>query len=202
MTAVGITQRSLPPNEFGERRYALDVRWFPFLAACGLTAVPLPNVPGAAVGTAVGIAEELGLCGVILSGGDDLACYGGPCPERDETERQLLAWAMRRDLPVLGVCRGMQLLVDAFGGTLAPVDGHVATRHDVRTAAGVRNVNSYHRLAAHTVPPVLEVTASCADVVEGVRHRAAAVHGVMWHAEREDVLDEQDVTSTAGLFRR
>jgi gamma-glutamyl-gamma-aminobutyrate hydrolase PuuD len=196
MTVVGITQRSLPPNEFGERRYALDVRWFTFLAACGLTGVPLPNVPATAVATA----EELGLGGIILSGGDDLANYGGPYPERDETERQLLAWAMGRNLPVLGVCRGMQLLVDVFGGTLESVDGHVATRHDVRVGDRVRNVNSYHRLAARAVPPALEVTASCADVVEGVRHRAAPVHGVMWHAEREDVLDEADVDATAELF--
>jgi putative glutamine amidotransferase len=196
MTTIGITQRSLPPNEFGEQRYALDARWYPFLSACGLTGVPLPNVPEIAVDTAAAV----GVRGIILSGGDDLAAYGGPFPQRDETERQLLDWAMRRSLPVLGVCRGMQLLVHVFGGTLEPVDGHVATRHDVLIGDRARNVNSFHRLAPHVVPPSLEVTASCGHVVEGVRHREAEVVGVMWHAEREDTFDAEDVGMFSELF--
>jgi gamma-glutamyl-gamma-aminobutyrate hydrolase PuuD len=196
MTTVGITQRCLPPTEFGERRYALDARWFEFLTACGLTPVPLPNEPDIAVDTA----KAVGAQGIILSGGDDLAAYGGPYPQRDETERRLLDWALRCDVPVLGVCRGMQLLVDAFGGTLEPVDGHVATRHDVLTDGRLRTVNSYHRLAPRTVPPALRVTASCGDVVEGVRHRDADVVGVMWHAEREDRFDPEDVAICTELF--
>src|SRR4051794_31887091 len=169
MSTVGITQRSLPPNEFGERRYALDARWFAFLAACGLTPVPLPNVPELAIGTV----ESAGVRGIVLSGGDDI----GQFPHRDETERALLTWAMAQDLPVLGVCRGMQLVVCALGGTLTPVAGHVATRHDVRIGDEVRNVNSFHRLAPATVPPCVEVTARCGGVVEAVRHRDAEVVG-------------------------
>jgi N5-(cytidine 5'-diphosphoramidyl)-L-glutamine hydrolase len=196
MTLVGITQRSLPPNGCGERRYALDMRWSAFLAACGLIGVPLPNVPKIAVDSA----EAAALRGVILSGGDDLVAYGGTFAQRDETERRLLSWAMARRLPVLGVCRGMQLIVHAFGGRLEPADGHVAARHDVQTADGVRNVNSYHRLAAYAVPPALEVTAWCGDVVEGVRHRDADVLGMMWHAEREDAFDAADVAAFGELF--
>lgn len=197
MTVVGISQRSLPPNEFGEHRYALDVRWSELLSSCGLTAVPLPNVPELAVSTM----EAVGARGLVLSGGDDLAAYGGPFPLRDETERQLLGWAMRRRLPVLGVCRGMQLLVDVFGGELSPVDGHVATRHDVAGDRGTRTVNSFHRLAVRSVPSPLAATASCGDVVEAVRHTDADVVGVMWHPEREDVFAAEDVTMIRELFQ-
>lgn len=194
MTCVGITQRSLPPNEHGERRYALDERWYGFLATCGLTPVPLPNEPDLAVDTA----DRVGVAGVILSGGDDLAAYGGPYPRRDETESRLLDRALNRGLPLLGVCRGMQLLVYALGGTLAPVPGHVATRHEVRTAGGTRSVNSYHRLAPASVPAELVVTAADGDgAVEAVRHRSAPVAGVMWHAEREEPFAGADVA----LFR-
>jgi gamma-glutamyl-gamma-aminobutyrate hydrolase PuuD len=196
VTNIGITQRCLPPTEFGERRYALDARWFLFLAACGLTPVPLPNDPTIALDTVT----AFGIDGIVLSGGDDLAAYGGTCPERDATELRLLEWALRHDRPVWGVCRGMQLIVHAFGGTLEPVDGHVATRHPVRIDGVAREVNSYHRLAPRAVPDPLLVTATCGDVVEGVRHRDARVRGVLWHAERETPFAAADVASVRDFF--
>ncbi|GAA2922538.1 gamma-glutamyl-gamma-aminobutyrate hydrolase family protein [Streptomyces thioluteus] len=197
MTLVGVTQRSLPPDRFGERRYALDARWFAFLAACGLTPVPLPNAADLALRTA-GAAD---LRGVLLTGGDDLAEYGGPSPERDRTELRLLRWAVDRDVPVLGVCRGMQVILRAHGAPLVPVGGHVAVRHPVVTAdGGRREVNSYHRMAARSVPAPLEVTARCGDVVEAVRHRAARVAGIMWHPERETAFHPDDVRAVGALL--
>ncbi|KNB52183.1 gamma-glutamyl-gamma-aminobutyrate hydrolase family protein [Streptomyces caatingaensis] len=197
MTLVGVTQRSLPPDRSGERRYALDARWFPFLAACGLTPVPLPNDADLAVRTA----SAAGLRGVLLTGGDDLAEYGGPTPERDAAELRLLRWALDAGLPVLGVCRGMQVILRAHGAALVPVDGHVAVRHTVVTAGGGRReVNSYHRMAARSVPAPLEATARCGDVIEAVRHRTARVAGVMWHPEREPVPHPEDVRAVRGLL--
>jgi len=194
--AVGITQRSLAPTEFGERRYGLDRRWFSFLAGCGLVAVPLPNIAEVAVAGA----RALGLRGIVFSGGDDLAAYGGPACGRDETERALLGWATDAEVPVLGVCRGAQLLLDAFGVRLAPVDGHVATRHMIDGDTAPRMVNSYHRYAAHTVTAPLRITATCGDVVEAFTHRDAHVAGIMWHPEREDTVAAEDVLLFRTMF--
>jgi putative glutamine amidotransferase len=196
VTVVGISQRCLPPNEFGERRNALDVRWPEFLAACGLTGVPLPNDPELALDTVTAVDAA----GIVLTGGDDLVAYGGMFPERDGAELRLLDWALRHDRPLWGVCRGMQLIVHAFGGALEPVTGHVATRHPVQVDGREREVNSYHRLAPRSVPEPLVVTATCGDVVEGVRHRDAAVRGVLWHAEREPVFAAEDVSAVRDFF--
>lgn len=193
---IGITQRSLPPTELGELRDGLDRRWFSFLAACGLVVVPLPNLAEVAVATA----RTLGLCGLVFSGGEDLATYGGPASGRDETEWALLDWARATGVPVLGICRGAQLLLDAFGARLEPVDGHVATRHVIRGDAPPRTVNSYHRYAARAVTEPLRVTATCGDVVEAFEHRDAHVAGIMWHPEREDTSAAEDVRLFQAMF--
>ena len=115
------------------------------------------------------------LDGLILAGGADLdpALYGqaphaetvGIQPDRDDAERGLLAGAMARDLPTLGICRGMQLLAVTHGGRLEQhlpdVVGHdrhrptlgVFGEHHVRLTAdslvgralgGSAVVKSYH----------------------------------------------------------
>lgn len=110
--------------------------------------VLLPPVPGISAALAR-------LDGLILTGGGDLdpASYGAPAdprtsrvsPERDQAELELLAAALAAGRPVLGICRGMQLLNVARGGTLCQHlpdgTGHTLApgtfgQHPVRLAAG------------------------------------------------------------------
>lgn len=95
------------------------------------------------------------------------------------------------EVPVLGVCLGMQALVTAYGGTVervAPAHGDVAAvTHDGNgVLAGLPNpvaMVRYHSLAAVTVPAELKVTATADDVVMGVAHRTLPLHGVQFHPE-------------------
>ena len=131
----------------------LPRRYADRIAAAGGIPVLLPPVPG--------IEEALGrLDGLLLSGGGDIdpARYGAdPAPqltsvreERDTAEFALLAAAEERHLPVLGICRGMQVINVARGGTLhqhlpdvvgnashAPVSGAFGS-HAVRVETGSR----------------------------------------------------------------
>lgn len=115
----------------GERRDAVDQRWVELLTACGCLPVLLPNHLRAAQR----LVTQLPLHGFVLTGGGDLAAYGGGSPERDELERWLLDDASARGVPLLGVCRGMQAIQHRWGVPLAPVEGHVATRHLVQAPA-------------------------------------------------------------------
>ncbi|HTT66073.1 MAG TPA: gamma-glutamyl-gamma-aminobutyrate hydrolase family protein, partial [Bryobacteraceae bacterium] len=148
-----------------------------------------------------GLRTMAGLQGLLLSGGTDVnpARYGGaprpgtetPDDERDALETRLLDEALAADLPVLAICRGMQLFNVAHGGTLIQhlenSAVHVVRGNDpslpaheiviepgTRLAAilgeGVHAVNSRHHQAVERVGAGLRVTATCtADgVIEGL----------------------------------
>jgi putative glutamine amidotransferase len=177
----------------------------------GGRALVLPPLPAAAGETVAG------LDGLVLAGGADLdpALYGVPPdpattgvkPDRDAAEVPLLAAAVAADLPVLGICRGMQLMVAAAGGTLVQhlpdllgTDRHrggrgVYSRHPVDTVPGTRlarligprlDVPSYHHQGIAS-PGTLTVNAHADDgTVEGVEDPAARFRlGVLWHPEHD-----------------
>ncbi|HWO26744.1 MAG TPA: gamma-glutamyl-gamma-aminobutyrate hydrolase family protein [Kofleriaceae bacterium] len=203
MRRIGITQRVEIAAGHGERRDCLDQRWARLLASRGFIPVPLCNE----VEDVAHYVEALALHGVILTGGNDITSLDGatdPAPERDRFERALLAAGSARRLPILGVCRGAQLLALFHGGRVSPVTDHVARRHAVTlvgghlTSAAGRvalrwparfEVNSYHSftispgaLDARLVPLALADDGS----VEAVGHVDLPQLGVLWHPERED----------------
>jgi putative glutamine amidotransferase len=195
MKAVAITQRVSVVPAYGERRDCLDQAWTKFLAACGLLPVLLPNITE----TALALCEGAGVGGLVLTGGNDLAAFGGDAPERDAVEKALLDLAERRRLPVLGVCRGMQVIQQRYAIPLRRVEGHVAQRQVIRIDGERKEVNSYHRFAAFDSRPPLEVWAVADDgVVKAIRHSAEPITGIMWHPERSSPFSPADVV----LFRR
>lgn len=161
------------------------------------------------------------LGGLLLSGGGDLgpSRYGqepheklGPTDAlRDKVELTLARWAINDDLPVLAICRGIQVLNVALGGTLyqdipSQIEGalqhpHQAGNprdfiaHEVKLmpetflatlfAGSTLPVNSMHHQAVRDLAPGLRVSAQAPDgVIEGIEHpqRRFAI-GVQWHPE-------------------
>lgn len=202
MRRIGITQRVEIAAGHGERRDCLDQRWGRLLAARGLVPIPLCN----GVLDVARHVEDLALDGAILTGGNDLASLDGAkdaAPERDQFERALLVACSARRLPVLGVCRGAQLMALFHGGQLGPVDDHVARRHAVTRVTGALGsaadrvvcrwparfeVNSYHSFSiAPASPGSRLVPLALADdgSVEAIGHVDLPQLGVLWHPERE-----------------
>jgi putative glutamine amidotransferase len=156
------------------------------------------------------------LDGAVFTGGPDLnpAVYGqDPHPEstgfhdqRDRSELALIREALRRDMPVLGICRGMQLLNVALGGDLHQhlgSDTHKGppgryTFHDVTVQPGTRlaevlgagtRTHSCHHQAPDRLGTGLRVSALADDgTVEAVEQPAARFAvGVLWHPEEDEV---------------
>jgi gamma-glutamyl-gamma-aminobutyrate hydrolase PuuD len=197
MKVVGVTQRVAVIPGYGERRDCLDQAWTRFLAACGLLPVALPNIPDAAVR----LCESIPLSGYVLTGGNDLEVLGGDAPERDATENALLDLADSRNLPVLGVCRGMQVIQHRFAIPLRRVAGHVATRQTIRINGTQTEVNSYHDFGATDSRFPLEVWAWAEDdVVKAVRHTTTPTTGIMWHPERFDPFRQADIALVQRIF--
>jgi N5-(cytidine 5'-diphosphoramidyl)-L-glutamine hydrolase len=190
MIPVAVTQR-VETTSTGERRDCLDQRWTSWMRHCGLMPILLPNDAD----TAVALCAATGVAGLLFTGGNDLAVLGGDAPERDATENRLLELASEKGLPVIGVCRGMQVIQSQFGVPLHPIEGHVAPIMDVCLTDGTtRRVNSYHRLGTTHTVPALEVWARAADgTVKAVRHATRPMLGVMWHPERMQPFPDADI---------
>lgn len=219
--AAAISQGEPP-----QREMVLGLRYLEAIEAAGGVPMVIPPMRSEAVEALVD-----GLAGVCLSGGPDIhpAAYGdrphrllGPTEAQlDAFELDLLAAADRRDLPVLAICRGAQMVNVARGGTLhqhlpdavgedVPHRQTVAAgvpTHSVAIAAGTRleeivgdgilEVNSFHHQSVRDIGEGLRATAWAPDgtveAFESIDDRF--VLGVQWHAEGLISLDRH-----AGLF--
>jgi putative glutamine amidotransferase len=142
---------------------------------------------------------------VLTGGGDVDPSFYGAEPhaltkhvfrERDDLERGLIEEAERKNLPILGICRGMQMLNVTRGGTLRQhIEGHKETEHTVRPEPGSQvatfvgtgdyTVNSRHHQAVDLLGGGLIATACAGDgIIEAVEDpERNFVVAIQWHPE-------------------
>jgi gamma-glutamyl-gamma-aminobutyrate hydrolase PuuD len=197
MIPIAISQRVTVLLDREERRDAIDQRWFDFFHQCDLLPILIPNHKT----LAAKILNQTPVKGVLLTGGNDLISYGGDAPERDSTELYLLQYCMEKNLPLLGVCRGMQLIQDHFGVKLAKVTNHVATIHKIKFQNKEIEVNSFHNFAALDSTEDLRIIGQSNDeVVEAIEHQHFPIQGIMWHPERNSPFQEFDINFVKSFF--
>ncbi len=148
--------------------------------------------------------------GIVLSGGGDIHArfFNEELDEkasfiyefRDEFEIKLCQNALERDMPIFCICRGVQLLNVAIGGTLKQhIDGHVNATDDLTHKIDVVPnsyftelfgkesfvVNSIHHQALRDISENVEVLAYSNDIIEAIRLKDKKfVVGVQYHPER------------------
>jgi putative glutamine amidotransferase len=197
MKAVAVTQRVATEPRTGERRDCLDQRWAEFLLACGLVALPLPN----SIAAATALITTVPIAGLVLTGGNDLAAYGGDAPERDATENAAIDLVESLGLPVLGVCRGMQIVQHRFGVPLRRVTGHVQPHQIVSIEGAPVAVNSFHNIGTTENRTPLQVWAVAEDgTVKAVRHPSGRLSAIMWHPERLFPFAPRDIETFQRFF--
>ena len=209
VVAVSAARRT----DAGRERVAVNIAYVRALIGAGLVPLLVPPVLDADAACAALDRVQ----GVVLTGGEDVepTRYGAPPhpklgetdAARDAVELALIAGAARRGLPVLAICRGIQIINVALGGTLyqdlaSERAGRIdhadpSVRHALRIepesllhrtlGTVTASVNSRHHQAIRDLAPALRATAWADDgVIEGAERRDGAAPwtlAVQWHPE-------------------
>lgn len=210
---VGISQRVIDLKNRNERRDTLDQSWTMFLEKCGFEIVIIPNCHS----DPVSYLKRLGVSALILSGGGDISnelnTHNGKkiklkinsfeiAPERDRTEQKLLEGSLILGWPVIGVCRGMEIINLFHGGQLEKVSGHSKTQHSISVPLDKtipdffdKIVNSYHDLGIpiNRLGDGLIELAKSDNYVEAFIHKKYLHCGIMWHPERNSPWSTKDI---------
>jgi len=212
---LGITMRSDTEKMYSETRDALSRDLSAYVRNIFPKAVLIPLLNDGV--QAVNGIKRLGINGIILSGGNTW----GEDPVRDETEIGILKFCLRNEIPMLGICRGMQVLVIFFGGRMEREIGNVSGESHAGTSHYIYlkdcdlikspyknkkiKVNSYHDqgVLEKNVSGLKVFAVTKGGVVEGIYHPAKPIIGVQWHPERKNIsaadLDRHFITS---LFKK
>jgi gamma-glutamyl-gamma-aminobutyrate hydrolase PuuD len=172
-----VTCRELK-SEFGDFYEAFPQPLVRLLHQQGYCVLALPNFPADIVQVLTLIKPAL----IVLTGGEDLGFNNN----RDVTENLILDYALNNpEIKVFGICRGLQLMVTKFGGSINHTNNHVGVQHRVMGSGYDGVVNSFHKFRIELLTKDFSILATTEDgSVEAIKHIALPWVGWMWHPER------------------
>lgn len=202
---IGISTRLVKYEKYDEKRDIISHDWINFFNDLNFIPVLIPNL----LNDVENFLDLMNLDGIILSGGDNI----GDFPERDKTENKIIEFCIRKNTPLIGICRGMQIINSFFGGTIkknATID-HVGNKHKVlflkKSFCNINkssiNVNSFHNnlINSDNLGDNLESVAISTfdESIEAFSHKKYPISGLMWHPER--LSDENNKNILRNFFR-
>lgn len=189
---IAITQRLAIQENYQERREILACEWGEFFNKFNILPLPLSY--------AIPIEQYAQIIhGVILSGGNDLSIFSKDVNSliRDEYERSVIEFCFSNAMPLLGVCRGAQMIAHYFNSSLCKIGGHVGEHNIIWNNRDEERVNSFHHYQILRLGDDLESQAIGKDRgIEAFSHKRLPIFGMMWHPERE----KKNTKSTLRVF--
>lgn len=189
---IGISLRITNAEKYVEKRDSLSHDWPILFQQLGFSPLLIPN----SILDIPLFLDEMKVSGLVLSGGDNM----GDEPLRDKTEKKIIEYAISNSIPLIGICRGMQVINSFFGGKIQILDTsiHVNQSHTINFNNNflLNNsivVNSFHHnvidsinLGKNLLPFAISKTD---NTVEGFFHNELQIFGVMWHPERDSDIN-------------
>jgi putative glutamine amidotransferase len=207
MKKIAITQRLISTQNYFEIREALDIKWGLLFKELKFLPIILPiefNYKK--------IFENIKIEGIILTGGNDLNVISKNTLslKRDNFEKAIIKYGIKKNIPIYGMCRGMELITEFFGGSLKKVKGQVGVRQKLNINNNskyfselikIKSVNSFHNYAVDNLPKDLIISASNkSGIVKAIEHKKYKILSQMWHTERERNFDKYQVNLIKKFF--
>lgn len=194
---IAITQR-LIIDQHGEIRDSLDRRWYDFLYQSGYQPLLIPNHNA----IARDYLQQYHIHGFLLSGGGDIH----DDDLRGDIEDMVIDIAIKQDMPLLGICRGMQKLQYYFDIPLKKCENHIMEKQEIIINNKPQCVNSYHQYGCDDAPShdaaQFDIWAIAHDgVIKAIKHRQYHIAGMMWHPERINDFRADDINYVKDFFQ-
>lgn len=197
MKIVLVSQRVDYIKDRTETRDSIDQNLINFLNQAGFKVVTVPNVNANQEDFLKLLVNKLSPHGIVLSGGNNVGDY----VKRDKLEYELINISLNKKIPLIGICRGMQLINTYFGGTLKIIKDHVNKKHFVSNLNNHFEVNSFHDFTIDNQPKELKTFLTAEDgTIESFKHINNFIMGIMWHPEREISFKKFDLDLFKSFF--
>ena len=206
---VGLTMRIDNNSEYVDPRDAISQDWINLVIKLGFVPILIPNQFTLSDKTL----DSLSFNALILTnGGESNIGVGGKindsCDARDFTETLTFNYAIKKDFPILGVCRGMQFIYKFYGGDLDKLEdkSHVNKFNEIHLSNGKkRTVGCYHKLicSKKDVPSNVRIWATSSDgQIEGIEHTSKKILGMQWHPERDHPSTSEDFSLIKNFLKK
>ena len=192
-----VTQRVHFDQKTKERRDSLDQRWSQFLEKCGFISIVISNNSNFTI-----FRKKINFDGILFTGGNSLIKYGGSAIERDFLEKEILKYSIKKKIPLIGVCRGMQVIQDYFNTRLVRVKNQVSPRQVIVFKKKKTTVNSFHDYGSYENTKNFKTLAfSNERIIKAFHHIKLPILGIMWHPERYKTFKEEDISLFKNFFK-
>ena len=191
---IFISQNISIIKSYNEKADTLSAEWTDYFLSLrpDILLIPIPNQSS----QITKLFQQIQPDGLILSNGNDLNEF----EERDRTEKKLIRTFLKNNKPILGICRGMQILNTYFGGEVTFNKNTMSRRKHVNAnhLVIIKNflitnkkidVNSFHNfiIKEKNVPKNFKIFAKSEEnIVEGFYDLKRNIYGIQWHPEREN----------------
>ncbi len=198
MKRILISQRIDYFSKRNERRDALDINLSNIIINLGFLPIPLTNSFGnLKKNKLINYIDSLKPHGIILSGGNNINEY----EKRDFLENTLIEYSIKNSKPLLGICRGMQMIGNFFGSGIEPINNHVNKEIFISGKIN-KKIKCFHEYKISKCPKDFSIIATAKDgCIEAIKSNKYSILGIMWHFERDNKLDNIDKNLILELFK-